>query len=70
MIDAYTRQNNNPPLPIAADYSYFLFECLKKQITAQVDGGPITADKIVEILPVQESNRLCKLAEYKAYFLS
>ena len=66
VINAYTNRIQFTSL-IAAGYSHFLFECFKKQIVAQVDGGPITAEKIVHTLPMEEY-RLCRLAEYKAYF--
>ena len=49
VIDAY-KSRNKLPNPIATDFSSFLFECFKQGIAAQVDGGPITAEKIVEIL--------------------
>ena len=66
VIDAYGNNKELKPYR-ARDYSCFLFECFKNPIEpAKVDGGIITAEKIIQYLPSDKQN-LCKLAEIKRY---
>ena len=66
VINAYGNNKELNPYR-ARDYSYFLFECFKNPTdSATVDGGIITAEKIIQYFPSDKQN-LCKLAEIKRY---